>query len=174
MLFGAGIDSSLIMTEFILFMLGKKPDLQETLYNELKQHYDRNKISSINNCPLFRAFIQECFRKSQFSALGLPHYTKTEIKVTLIDNKECYIPKNSIILANYLKIAGNFEYNRDKYENWENSKTFNINHFLDDNRKFKKNESQLVFSVGKRDCLGRSLAYKLCCYIYIYLYTKCF
>ena len=157
----AGLDTTQTTTEFMLFMLGKKPDLQERIFNELKQNFDSNDISTVNKCHIFRAFIGECLRKSNIPTIGLPHYTKETIKITTHDNKKYFIPKNTMILANYLKISGNFETNRGKYENWTNPEIFNIDNFLDDNGKFKKNDSHVPFSVGKRDCIGMSFAYKL-------------
>ena len=157
----AGLDTTLTVSEFTLFMLGKKPDLQEQIYNELKQNFDANKISSINNCPLFRAFVHESMRNSNISAFGLPRYTTKNIKVKLDNNTEYNIPKNSIVFPNFLKIMDYFEYNRGKYESWVDPGSFNVNNFLDGNGKFKKTDSFPLFGTGKRDCLGRTLAYKL-------------
>ena len=157
----AGLDTTLTMTEFALFMLGKEPELQERLYYELKQNYNAHKISSVNNCPMFKAYIDECMRRSNIGTFAVPRYTTKTIKVKVNDNIEYNIPKNCIVFASFPTIMGYWEYNRGKYEIWIKPETFNIHNFLDSNGKYKKNDSMILFSAGKRDCIGKSLAYKL-------------
>ena len=67
-----------------------------------------------------------------------------------------------------------------KYLDWGNgnkilkkkNNDFHLEYWLDDNNKFKMNENFITFGVGKRDCVGRSLAMKSIYSVFGLLITK--
>ena len=62
--------------------------------------------------------------------------------------------QGALIFANILHV----HYDKD---HWQNPEAFNPNRFIDENSQtFKTNERLIPFSIGKRYCLGQSLAEK--------------
>ena len=94
------------------------------------------------------AFIEESHRKSSLVHTGLPHFTKQDIQV---DNY--IIPANTSIFPNLYHVMHDASY-------WNEPELFNPYRFLDANGQFHHDERMIAFSVGKRFCLGQSLAEK--------------
>ena len=79
--------------------------------------------------------------------LGLPHAAQVDVQVG-----SHVIPKNTMIFPNLHRITRNPEIFPDPDQ-------FKPERFLNaDGTKFVKNDHNIVFSIGKRDCLGKSLA----------------
>ena len=111
----------------------------------------RKKVSLDNkpNLPYTNAVLLESMRIATIVPMALPHVTTEDIEV-----KEFIIPKDSIIFPDIL----NVHYDP---EHWTDPETFNPDRFYDEATNTFKNDDHLIpFSVGKRYCLGQSLAEK--------------
>ena len=163
--FTAGTDTTSATIEIIIYHFILYPKLQEMIYQELYQCIDTEnnryfKLKMRLKCPLFRAFIHESMRIYGIGPVSVP---RTCIKDTYIVNnnnqKKYLIQKNSIIVANMIGL--NSKNSKSNIKIWgKNVDKFDIYRFIDDNGKFKYNDNFHLFSFGRRDCPGRSLAMK--------------
>jgi cytochrome P450 len=99
--------------------------------------------------PYTNAVLMESMRMATIVPMALPH-TATED----IDFKGYTFPKDTIIFANILHVHFDPKY-------WKNPDDFDPTRFYDESTKtFKTDDHLIPFSVGKRYCLGQSLAEK--------------
>ena len=77
-----------------------------------------------------------------------------KMSYSMNENETCFCFQGSMIFANILHVHYDSEY-------WPNPEEFNPDRFIDSETKtFKANERLIPFSIGKRYCLGQSLAEK--------------
>ena len=76
---------------------------------------------------------------------GVAHYTAKDVTVNGV-----VIPKDTFVQALNVEIL--------KGDYWENGKSFMPERFLDDEGNAKKDDHLVPFSIGKRQCLGETLA----------------
>ena len=95
-----------------------------------------------------KAFLLESLRMSAIVILALPHYTLASISVGSYS-----IPKGTTILPSIISVLTDPEHFKDPH-------TFKPERFLDDEGNFQNDEHVIAFSIGKRYCLGQSLAEK--------------
>ncbi|XP_067831053.1 cytochrome P450 2C31-like isoform X3 [Heptranchias perlo] len=159
------IDGNLLLTVTNLIMAGtesigvtllraiqvlvKFPQIQEKINQEIDEVIGscrRPTIEDRAKMPYTDAVIHEIQRYVDISPIGLPHMVTTDIEFRgyLIPEGTCVVPVFSSVLKSPSQ--------------WETPESFNPNHFLDENGHFKKNESFMPFSAGKRICPGESLA----------------
>ena len=78
--------------------------------------------------------------------LGVPHYATGKIQVG-----DLIIPPGTMIFPNLHRITRNPKV-------FAEAKIFKPDRFLDSDGNYRKIDDNVAFSVGKRDCLGKSLA----------------
>ena len=125
--------------------------------NDLKQ-FD---FKILNELHIFRAFIHEILRISSVIPTGVPHITHKN-HVIEIDGEKIVIPNKTTLHSNI--------YYMHKYLDWNdtnNHKVFeaenneiHLEYWLNEENKFKMNDNFVSFGVGKRNCVGQSLALK--------------
>ena len=117
-------------------------------------------FSVLGELHVFRAFIHEMLRISVVAALGLPHYAEEDMVIG-VEEKNIVIPKGSVLHPNIYYISRWMDWNdRNKPLKKENT-AIHLEYWLDaESGEFRMNDNFMVFSVGKRDCVGRSLAMK--------------
>ena len=76
---------------------------------------------------------------------GVAHYTKKDVMLNGV-----VIPKDTFIQPINVEIL------KGKY--WTNGKSFMPERFIDEEGKAKKDDHLVPFSIGKRQCLGETLA----------------
>ncbi|XP_064080595.1 cytochrome P450 2L1-like [Macrobrachium nipponense] len=97
--------------------------------------------------PLLEAFIHEVLRVSSLLPYGVLHATGANTHLA-----GYLVPKGALVFA----VSG-FSHQDPRY--WESSQEFRIERFLDEEGKFiPHKEGFTPFSIGKRNCLGESLA----------------
>uniref|UniRef100_A0AAY4DJ19 Cytochrome P450 n=1 Tax=Denticeps clupeoides TaxID=299321 RepID=A0AAY4DJ19_9TELE len=89
--------------------------------------------------PYTNAVIHEAQRFLDIAPIGVPHCATADISF-----KGYIIPKVSMIT--------------ESEDHWDSPWSFNPNHFLDKNGNFNTNPAFIPFSLGKRACVGESLA----------------
>eukprot|EP01083_Nonionella_stella_P118713 354469_1 len=148
----AGIHNTMGNLEKMLYYAAMFPEVQEMVYNELKTHYDNYggfRINEMNKLHIFRAFVYESMRRALAPKITLP---KNTLQDTVIGGYR--VPAGSLVFGNLYTI-------HRATKHWETPHEFNIQHFLDKDGKFKRNQNFMAFGSGKRDCMGQTLAVKI-------------
>jgi len=97
--------------------------------------------------PYTEAFLMEVLRHSSLAPIGVFHTALFDAKI-----RDFKIPKNSWVIANLYGV------HYDK-EIWGDPENFRPERFITSSGKvMQKPEALIPFSVGKRQCLGESLA----------------
>lgn len=125
--------------------------MQERLQEEVGKVVDRSRIPSIEDqpqLPYVMAFIYEVMRFTSFIPLTIPHSTTTDTSIMGYD-----LPKNTVVFVNQWSM------NHDP-DKWSHPETFDPERFLDQNGALNKDltSSVLIFSLGKRRCIGEELS----------------
>jgi len=87
-------------------------------------------------------------RFSCLAPMGIPRFAARDISIL---NGKYVIPTGTVVLGHIQQII------RDP-KVFTNPDEFNPSRFLNEKGEFVKNNQNIVFGTGKRDCLGRSLA----------------
>ncbi|GFR01963.1 cytochrome P450 2J6 [Trichonephila clavata] len=148
-LFFEGTESTGSTTTSLLIELSKHPDVQKKIQEELDTVVGRERLPSWidrPNLPYLDATIQELYR---VAALFLVTTMYSNFKETTIEGYR--IPKRSCIVSNLYSI------NLDP-KLYPNPKKFDPERFLNAEGKRIKHEGPFPFGLGKRACIGESLA----------------
>ena len=98
--------------------------------------------------PYTNAVLLETLRVGSLAYLAIPHRSLEEIKIG-----QYTIPKGTTVISCL--------YNANHDEKYfKNPDVFDPSRFIDENGKFVHNEKVIPFGLGKRYCLGQSLAEK--------------
>ena len=98
--------------------------------------------------PYTSAFMLESMRIVSFVYNSVPHFTTEDVKVG-----DYIIPKGSGIFASLASVM----YNPDRFPN---PHEFKPERFINVEGKFQHDDHVIPFGIGKRYCLGQSLAEK--------------
>ena len=94
------------------------------------------------------AVLHESLRLSCLVFNALPHFTNASVKVG-----NYVIPKDTVIVPSLMNVLLDPDHFQDPHK-------FDPTRFLDAKGKFQPDEQVVAFSIGKRYCLGQSLAEK--------------
>ena len=108
------------------------------------------RISDKEDMHYTNAVLEESFRVVSFAFVAVPHSATKDIE---IGDGEYVIPKGATIMSSLSHIMYDPEH-------FSNPNIFNPDRFLDENGIFRHNERIVPFGIGKRYCLGQSLAEK--------------
>jgi cytochrome P450 len=148
-LFGAGMETtSTSIRTFVLYMV-RNPDIQKKCHEEIDKVIGKDRIITMadqTNLSYLSACIQELQRIAVILTLNLPHLTTEESEVD-----GYIIPKGTHVIPQFQSVHMDSDVFPDPDK-------FDPTRFLDDNGKFKKDDRVTPFSLGKRACLGESLA----------------
>ncbi|XP_026161318.1 cytochrome P450 2J2-like [Mastacembelus armatus] len=148
-LFGAGAETTTTTLHWGLLYMILYPDIQERVQAEIDTVVGSSRQPSLTdreNMPYTDAVIHEIQRMGNIIPLNLMRLTN---KDTMLDKYT--IPKGTMILPTLNSVLNDESM-------WETPHSFNPQHFLDQEGKFRRREAFLPFSAGKRVCLGEQLA----------------
>ncbi|KAK2835772.1 hypothetical protein Q5P01_016256 [Channa striata] len=148
-LFGAGTETTTTTLQWGLLYMIYYPHVQERVQAEIDAVVGSSRQPSVTdreNMPYTDAVIHEIQRMGNIIPLNLIHMTN---KDTVLDKYT--IPKGTAIVPTLNSVLNDESM-------WETPHSFNPQHFLDQDGKFRKREAFLPFSAGKRMCLGEQLA----------------
>ncbi|KAM4642702.1 cytochrome P450 2C5-like [Discoglossus pictus] len=147
-MFLAGAETTGITINFGLLILIKNPEVQAKVQEEIDQVIGRTRepmVEDRNQMPYMNALIHEIQRFSDVLPMGAVRATTRDVYF-----HGYHIPKGTDVLPLLTTVL------RDPSQFTTPTK-ININHFLDENGKFKKNNGFMPFSVGRRACVAESL-----------------
>ncbi|KAL2088828.1 hypothetical protein ACEWY4_015727 [Coilia grayii] len=151
-LFGAGFDTISTALSWSVVYLVAHPEIQERLHQEIKEKVGMDRtpcLSDKSRLPYLEAFILELFRHSSFLPFTIPHCTSKDTSLN-----GYFIPKNTCVFINQYQV------NHDP-ELWKDPSSFSPERFLSaDGAELNKMEGEkvLIFGVGKRRCIGETIA----------------
>ncbi|XP_053866231.1 cytochrome P450 2C23-like [Malaclemys terrapin pileata] len=148
-LFVAGIETTSNTVQFALLVIGKFPDMQARVHGELDREVGRARPPALEDrlrLPYTNAVLHELQRYVDVVPTSLPHTTTrpTPFRGYLIPQGTTIIP---LLASVHFDPAS-----------WETPEDFNPGHFLDENGAFRKRDTAMPFSAGKRMCPGEGLA----------------
>ncbi|KAM9468905.1 cytochrome P450 2M1-like [Clarias gariepinus] len=148
-MFSAGIETTTSTIRQSLLLMMKHPEIQARVQREIDEVVGRDRWPSIDdrqNMPYTDAVIHEVQRSMDIAPTAVPHkiFYDTEFMNYLI-------PKGTVILPLLSSVLFDPEL-------WKNPDNFDPENFLDEEGKFKRTDAFVVFGIGKRACLGESLA----------------
>ncbi|XP_031732891.1 cytochrome P450 1B1 isoform X1 [Anarrhichthys ocellatus] len=150
-IFGASQDTLSTALQWIILLLVKFPEMQVHLQREVDKVVDRSRLPSIEDqprLPYVTAFIYEVMRYTSFVPLTIPHYTTADTSIM-----GYAVPKNTVVFVNQWSI------NHDPAR-WDHPETFDPQRFLSPDGELNKDLAGgvLIFSLGKRRCIGEELS----------------
>ncbi|XP_030429796.1 cytochrome P450 2J2-like [Gopherus evgoodei] len=147
-LFFAGTETTSTTIRWALLYMALYPDVQERVQAEIDAVIGQSRQPAMDdrdNMSYTNAVIHEVQRISNILPSSVPRMATSDTTLAGF-----YVPKGTLLIPNLTSVLF------DKNE-WETPHTFNPKHFLEDGQ-FKKRETFLPFSAGKRGCLGEPLA----------------
>ncbi|XP_025107692.1 cytochrome P450 1A1-like [Pomacea canaliculata] len=150
-IFGAGTNTVSVFLDWSVLLMAAYPDVQEKVFREIEMVVGLNRYPSLadrSSLPMVEATIYEVFRFASPVPLALPHATTCDTTVRGYD-----VPKGTVVLVNIFSVL------HDK-ETWGDPEKFRPERFLLDNGQLDKakTEQVIVFSMGRRRCVGEYLA----------------
>lgn len=150
-IFGASQDTLSTALQWIILILVKYPEEQARLQLEVDRVVGRGRLPSLEDqvrLPYVMAFLYEVMRFSSFVPLTIPHYTITDTSIGGYS-----VPKNTVVFVNQWSI------NHDPTR-WSDPERFDPERFLDPQGALNKDLASgvLIFSVGRRRCIGEQLS----------------
>lgn len=133
---------------FILYMI-HYPDIQEKMWREIESVTSSNRLLSLNDRPKLQycqAVVDESLRISNTAPLSVLHGALHDILF-----KGFRIPKGSVIVPNLDSVLMDEQV-------FSQPEKFNPARFLDEDGMLHGIEKNVAFSVGRRACMGESLA----------------
>ncbi|XP_017774947.1 PREDICTED: probable cytochrome P450 303a1 [Nicrophorus vespilloides] len=146
--FMAGSETTTKSFGFCFLHLILNPEVQKKAQEEIDSVVGRNRTPSLNdrpNLPYVEAIVMETLRHFMAMTFGVPHRA-------LRDTSLCgyYIPKGTMIVPTFHSVFFGAECI------WDDPKTFRPERFLENDTSVLDNF--IPFGIGKRRCLGESLA----------------
>ncbi|XP_056151527.1 cytochrome P450 1B1-like [Lampris incognitus] len=150
-LIGAGQDTMSTVLQWILLLLLKHRDIQSKLQQLIDKVVGRDRLPSIEDrgsLALLDAFIYETMRFTSFVPVTIPHSTTSDVTI-----EGLHIPKDTVVFINQWSV------NHDPLK-WKDPHIFDPSRFLDENGALDKDltNSVMIFSTGKRRCIGDQIA----------------
>lgn len=147
-LFFAGTETTSTTLRWALLYMALNPDIQKKVHAEIDSvlgEFQKPGMASRESLPYTNAVVHEVQRMGDIVPLNVPRAVSADTTLA-----GYHLPKGTMILTNLTAL------HKDP-KVWATPDKFNPEHFLE-NGQFKKNESFLPFSLGKRVCLGEQLA----------------
>ena len=123
-----------INISYFLFQIVIKGDVPRLIHRD-QMHYTN-------------AVLLETLRLSCIVWNALPHFTSASVQF-----ENYVIPKNTVIIPSLMNVLLDPNHFQDPHQ-------FTPTRFLNEDGKFQPDEQVVAFSIGKRYCLGQSLAEK--------------
>ncbi|XP_066496997.1 cytochrome P450 2W1-like [Tiliqua scincoides] len=144
----AGSETTSTTLQWAVLLMMKYPEIQQKVQEEIKRVLGAERLPTFEDrkqMPYCQAVIHEVQR---FISL-LPQMPRAAAVDTTF--RGYFIPKGTMVIPSLTSVL------YDKTQ-WETPNQFNPNHFLDAEGNFVKKDAFLPFSIGRRTCVGETLA----------------
>ncbi|KAJ1525347.1 hypothetical protein ONE63_010165 [Megalurothrips usitatus] len=148
-LFMAGAETTSNTLGFCVMLLLRHQDVQRRAQEELDRVVGRDREPGLQDRPQLRyleAVLMEAQRLGNIAPVGVAHRAVRDSVVM-----GHLVPKDTIVLANLMSV------HMDR-EHWGDPDSFRPDRFLDAEGNVKSTDYFLPFGIGKRRCLGETLA----------------
>uniref|UniRef100_A0A0B7BVS1 Cytochrome P450 n=1 Tax=Arion vulgaris TaxID=1028688 RepID=A0A0B7BVS1_9EUPU len=149
-LFQGGTDTTSITICWVILYMLNYPEIQEKVYQEIKDKVGTDRVPTMqdkNQLVYLNAVIHETQRLASIVPLSVTHFCSETMTL-----RGYTIPKGTYILTNLDSVL------HDKDTWGADAMSFRPERFIDDNGKLKVLEQFIPFGIGRRVCLGESLA----------------
>ncbi|CAG5115331.1 unnamed protein product [Candidula unifasciata] len=149
-LFGAGTETTSTTIYWCLLYMLNYPEVQEKVSDEIKYKVGTDRVPTIQDktqLNYLNAVIMETQRLASIVPLSLTHMCSEEVTL-----KDYTLPKGTWIIPNLDSVL------HEKATWGEDAMSFRPERFIDNDGKLKNPEQFIPFSIGRRACLGESLA----------------
>ena len=147
-LFGAGSETTSSLLLFAFLYMIKYPEVQKKVQEEIQEVTGSTQNVGLEHraiMPYTDAVLHEIMRHACL-VYTVPHATTCDLTLEGYD-----LPKSTAVYANVWHIMHNPEY-------WNAPKAFKPERFLNETGSFRKDDRCIPFMIGKRFCIGQSLA----------------
>ncbi|CAH1800478.1 unnamed protein product [Owenia fusiformis] len=150
-LFAAGTETTSNTMRWVFLRMLHNPEVQERVRQDIHRVIGKDRLPSMKDrldLPYIEAVLLECQRKHHVVPYGISH---SNLDDNPIEFKGYIFPPSTTTAMNVYTLHNDPEY-------WHEPEKFNPDRFIREDGKFQKDEHVVTFSVGKRSCLGESLA----------------
>jgi len=147
-IFLAGSETTSTTLTWAMLYMGRYPEVQAKVHKELDQVVGEGRVPSLDdkpNLPYTEAVVMEIQRYASIVPQGVSHTVTKEVTVNGFT-----LPKDAMVVPLMKELL------QGSY--WGDGETFRPERFLDSDGKCKKDDHLIPFSIGKRQCLGETLA----------------
>ncbi|PIK55984.1 putative steroid 17-alpha-hydroxylase/17,20 lyase [Apostichopus japonicus] len=155
-IFIGGFESTYTTLKWAIAYLIHYPEVQKRIQQDLDDVIGDSPITANDKpkLPYLEATVLETLRHSSFSSMNGPRRTTCDTKVAGFD-----VPKDATVFCNLWWVHHNPKY-------WAEPDKFRPEHFLNEAGELQMSRAFFPFSIGKRACLGASLAkMQLCLFL---------
>ncbi|XP_077477747.1 cytochrome P450 1C1 [Stigmatopora argus] len=150
-LIGAGQDTISTVMQWIMLLLVKYPREQEKLHDLLDKAVGPDRLPTTadrGSLAYLDAFIYETMRFTSFVPITIPHSTTSDVTIEGLS-----IPKDTVVFINQWSV------NHDPLK-WKDPHVFNPSRFMGDDGSLDRDavNGMMIFSLGKRRCIGNQIA----------------
>ncbi|OAD51864.1 hypothetical protein WN48_04274 [Eufriesea mexicana] len=148
-LFSAGVDTTDNVIGFVIAFLVVHQDVQDKVYAEICRVIGKDDYPTLDDkdrLPYLKAVVIEVLRLANVGPTSIPHRAITDSNLLGYE-----IKKNYTLLANFKSV------HMDK-EHWGDPEVFRPERFIDEKGEFINDSWILSFGLGRRKCLGETLA----------------
>ncbi|XP_067675688.1 cytochrome P450 2U1-like [Haliotis asinina] len=148
-LFAAGSETTSTTIRWALVFFLNYPDVQEKCFQEILENVGQSRRPSMKdktNLPYVGATVLEVLRFADIAPTAVPHAVAQDVQF-----RGYTFPKGVTVMLNLDSVL------QDK-DVWGDPQNFRPNRFLDGEGKIQKREEFIPFSLGRRICLGESMA----------------
>ncbi|KAK6479186.1 cytochrome P450 1B1-like [Huso huso] len=150
-LMGAGQDTISTALHWVLLLLVKYPNIQTKIQELIDKEVGRERLPTIEDkskLAYLEAFIYETMRFTSFVPITIPHSTTSDVTI-----EGHYIPKDTVVFVNQWSV------NHDELK-WKDPHVFEPSRFLNESGVIDRDltNSVMIFSMGKRRCIGDQIA----------------
>ncbi|WAR19208.1 CP2J3-like protein [Mya arenaria] len=148
-LFFAGSETSTTALRWALVFLVEYPEMQERMFSKTEAHVGTSRLPSVKDRTVLtyvEAFYTEILRFCDIAITGGFHSTPVDVVF-----RGYTIPANTLVIPDLSSVHSDPKI-------WGDPETFRPERFLDDSGNIVRRDEFMAFMIGKRSCVGESLA----------------